>query len=346
MKFSLFVYALCLVTICYLHYRAFGEREAPSFPRSDSLRPKAPEGERKADLERIREKEEMTPAPISFTPTPVNNSTKEVETNAPSPTPKVWNWPSNETSVLPDFGTMETNRRDAVALVTRRVRLFLHRVSHSVQQAGFRQIHAVCIDYRKFDFSHFPAWWSINDEATRGGYAWKVISYFDVLLESKRLVVWSDGGNQLPRSLDKELERAHKYGLFTPYSGGVLQSWLHGSSAKFLQNHHMLRKVLLGKGMCTGGYLFIDYANDAVMRTVVFPLVECAYTKKCISPEGSSRKNHRQDQAILTALVQSARIEKSCIAIKSTGVRYHQECDSDESCRKSREFLKGLLRVH
>ena len=55
---------------------------------------------------------------------------------------------------------------------------------------------------------------------------------------------------------------------------------------------------------------------------------------------------HRQDQAILTALVQSARIEKSCIAIKSTGVRYHQECDSDESCRKSREFLKGLLRVH
>ncbi|OAO15153.1 hypothetical protein AV274_3139 [Blastocystis sp. ATCC 50177/Nand II] len=202
------------------------------------------------------------------------------------------------------------------------------------------------IYYRKFDFSHFPAWWSINDEATRGGYAWKVISYFDVLLESKRLVAWSDGGNQLPRSLDKELERAHKYGLFTPYSGGVLQSWLHGSSAKFLQNHHMLRKVLLGKGMCTGGYLFIDYANDAVMRTVVFPLVECAYTKKCISPEGSSRKNHRQDQAILTALVQSARIEKSCIAIKSTGVRYHQECDSDESCRKSREFLKGLLRVH
>ena len=30
------------------------------------------------------------------------------------------------------------------------------------------------IYYRKFDFSHFPAWWSINDEATRGGYAWKV----------------------------------------------------------------------------------------------------------------------------------------------------------------------------
>lgn len=144
MKFSLFVYALCLVTICYLHYRAFGEREAPSFPNTNSLRPKAPEGKRKADLERVREKEEMTPAPISFTPTPVNDSTKEVETNAPSPTPKVWNWPSNETSVLPDFGTMETNRRDAVALVTRRVRLSLHRLPHSVQQAGFRQIHAVC----------------------------------------------------------------------------------------------------------------------------------------------------------------------------------------------------------
>lgn len=144
MKFSLFVYVLCLVTICYLHYRAFGEREAPSFPNTNSLRPKAPEEERKANLERAPAKEAMSPAPISFTPTPVNNSTMELEAIAPSPTPKVWNWPSNETCVLPGFGTMETNRRDAVALVTCRVRLSLHRVSHSVQQAGIRQVHAVC----------------------------------------------------------------------------------------------------------------------------------------------------------------------------------------------------------
>lgn len=201
------------------------------------------------------------------------------------------------------------------------------------------------IYYRKFDFSHFPAWWSIDDEAARGGYAWKVVSYFDVLIESKHLVAWSDGGNILPFSIQVELDRARTHGLFSPYSGGILQSWLYKSSAAFLQNKHMLRKVLLGKSMCTGGYLFIDYTNSTVMKKVVFPLVECAYTKKCISPEGSSRKNHRQDQAILTALVHSLRIKKSCIAMKSTGVRYRQECTSDKSCSHARNELKMRLHI-
>lgn len=52
--------------------------------------------------------------------------------------------------------------------------------------------------YRKFDFAHFPSWYNILDRDVRGGYSWKVIGYFDVLMESKRIVIWSDGGNLLP----------------------------------------------------------------------------------------------------------------------------------------------------
>ena len=197
--------------------------------------------------------------------------------------------------------------------------------------------------YRKFDFSHFPAWFDISNEQIRGGYSWKVISYYDVLLETKRMIVWSDGGNQLVPSIEKELHRARVFGLFSPYSGGSLQSWVHGKSLRFLGSNGMVRKIMTGKGMCTGGYLFVNYRNETVMKQVIQPLVECAYTRRCISPEGSSRKNHRQDQSILSVLIHSAKIPKSCQGSYNTKVRYHQECDSVELCRSRKEMLVNEL---
>ena len=200
--------------------------------------------------------------------------------------------------------------------------------------------------YRKFDFAHFPSWYNILDRDVRGGYSWKVIGYFDVLMESKRIVIWSDGGNLLPSNINRELRRARLFGLYTPYSGDSLQSWLHGKSRRFLGYNRMIRKIMLGKGMCTGGYLFINYNNETVMNNVIFPLLQCAYTRKCIAPIGSSRKNHRQDQAILTALVHSAGIQQSCQARYGTKCRFHQDCHSEERCTHRREQLKKLLSFH
>lgn len=229
--------------------------------------------------------------------------------------------------VFVDFGLDETT----LGVLIRELK-----VMHKLQQDhnSWGQLY-----YRKFDFSHFPTWFNISDESIRGGYSWKVISYYDVLMESRRIVFWSDGGNQLPSSINKELTRVRRYGLYSPYSGGSLQQWMHPGSSQFLVYRKMIRKLMLGKGMCTGGYLFLDYNNTEVMNNVVFPLVQCAYTRHCISPWKSSRKNHRQDQSILTALVHSVRIPESCQQRYNTPVRFHQECDSDEACRGRRELL-------
>lgn len=213
-------------------------------------------------------------------------------------------------------------------------------VMHSI----FQKHHSLGrLYYRKFDFSHFPAWFDITNEQIRGGYSWKVISYFDVLVETKRMIVWSDGGNQLVLSIEKELQRARTYGLFSPYSGGSLQSWVHGKSLRFLAYNGMVRKIMTGKGMCTGGYLFVNYRNETVMKNVIFPLVQCAYTRRCISPEGSSRKNHRQDQAILSVLIHSTKVPESCKGSYNTKVRYHQECDSVELCKPRKDMLVNQL---
>ena len=94
--------------------------------------------------------------------------------------------------------------------------------------------------------------------------------------------------------------------------------------------------------MCTGGYVWINYNNETVMNNVIFPLVQCAYTRRCIAPIGSTRKNHRQDQAILSALVHSAKIPQCCQAWYKTYTMFHQDCKPD-GCRERRNRLKSRL---
>jgi hypothetical protein len=47
-------------------------------------------------------------------------------------------------------------------------------------------------------------------------------------------------------------------------------------------------------------------ARDAVYRDIVLPWKTCATARACIAPPGSSRANHRQDQAVLSYLVHRA----------------------------------------
>ena len=62
------------------------------------------------------------------------------------------------------------------------------------------------------------------------------------------------------------------------------------------------------------------------------------YTRKCISPLKTSRKNHRQDQAILSVLMHSAKVEKSCIGGHDTDVLIHNDCKG-VTCGLLREFV-------
>lgn len=203
----------------------------------------------------------------------------------------------------------------------------IHQILHSNAQ----------LYYRKFNFDNFPDWWNITDPIAHGGYSWKVVSYFDVLNQTKRVVNWSDGGCMWSHSIRRDEMRTRIHGLYTPYSGNCLQSWVHPKSRIFLEQHHMVRKIFTGRGMCSGGYIFIDYHNATVMNDVIFPLLQCCYTKKCVSPDGTNRRNHRQDQAILSALLHSAKIEQSCHGRYTTMTGFHNDCKDDiQKCESRR----------
>ena len=66
-------------------------------------------------------------------------------------------------------------------------------------------------------------------------------------------------------------------------------------------------------------------AREAVYRTIVLPWKTCALAKDCIAPAGSSRKNHRQDQAVLSYLVHRAGYPFAEDTRRELGVR--TKCD-------------------
>lgn len=211
------------------------------------------------------------------------------------------------------------------------IQLLVQEMSH-IHQIHLNLNSKAELYYRKFNFEHFPSWWNITEPLIRGGYSWKVVSYFDVLNQTKRIINWTDGGSLWSHSVFKDETRVKTFGLFTPYSGDSLQSWVHPKSRIFLEKYHMVRKIFTGKGMCTGGYIFVDYHNETVMNDVIFPLLQCAYTRKCVSPLGTSRRNHRQDQAILSSLVHSAKIPQSCSGRYTTMTGFQRDCKKQPKC--------------
>lgn len=198
--------------------------------------------------------------------------------------------------------------------------------------------------YRVFNFKNFPDWIRIDNYYV-GGYAWKVISYMDILREVRGPLMWTDAGSILTGNMSQEMSYMNEYGVYSPYSAGDVATWVHNASISFLQTHHMIREVDSHSLMCTGGYLFIDGGNSTIVDKVFEPLFECAFTKKCISPDFTDRNNHRQDQAILTMLLHSAGVEKSCTEEYLVLPELRRDCVYHKHCRDIFKQVRENIRV-
>ena len=119
-----------------------------------------------------------------------------------------------------------------------------------------------------------------------------------MLEEKKGLVIWLDAGCELVDNLGRFRASVLQHGMHSPRSPGSIQKWTHPA----MLNHFEVsdpqeldyRQISAG----IGGY---NYAHAGV-REMIFSWLECAMVKSCISPVGSSRSNHRQDQSILSIL--------------------------------------------
>jgi hypothetical protein len=150
------------------------------------------------------------------------------------------------------------------------------------------------IIYKIFDYSKYPEWFNINIEA--GQFAWKPTIIYNTWLEyENEIIVWMDAGNLVLNNLTELQNFVLINGIYSGVSSGDITKWTHPETIKYM-NCTWVNEINRN-GACIGFNTKIDYVKDFLTE-----YYNCSQTKECICPDGSSRKNHRQDQAVFTVL--------------------------------------------
>jgi hypothetical protein len=185
--------------------------------------------------------------------------------------------------------------------------------------------------YHKFDFTAYPP--HLDVEVNAGEYAWKPVIVAEVVERVRRSgeaddVLWSDAGSYFD-DFDRIAARVRECGgLWLRASSGTMAQWTHplmferlGVDPKAFAALPNADATLIG--FATGHPS--SSVRERVYRDIVVPWKAGALDRDCIAPPGSSRKNHRQDQALLSYLVHKSGFAFSRDTRRELGVRC--KCD-------------------
>lgn len=158
--------------------------------------------------------------------------------------------------------------------------------------------------YRVFDYAKYPTYYNININA--GEYAWKPAIINEVLHEIKagsssvEILLWCDAGNKIINSsLYRIISATYTSKIYSPTSSGNIRRWTYPVSYRWFGISD--DSTFLNHTNRNGAILAFNI-TDTNVCSLIERFAECASIKECIAPEGSSRQNHRQDQAVFTIL--------------------------------------------
>jgi len=185
--------------------------------------------------------------------------------------------------------------------------------------------------YHRFDYAAYPSHLDVNVNA--GEYAWKPVIVAEVVDRLAAAgnaddVLWADAGSYF-HELDAMAARVRDSGgLWVRRSSGTMREWTHPAmfarldarAADYAERRNA-DATLVGFAVGSAGAA----SRRRLYDTVVAPWKACALDRECIAPAGSSRKNHRQDQAVLSYLVHQGGYAFADDSQASLGVRC--KCD-------------------
>ncbi len=154
------------------------------------------------------------------------------------------------------------------------------------------------IEIRDFDFSKYPSFIGEYFDNKLGNYAWKPIIIDELLNEFKSKVVWLDAGNIINKKIVflKVALTAKK--IIVPKSSNRIIDWTHNKTIEYIG----LDSKHFRKNNYASGLIGFDYKSD-IAKKISEEWKRFSMIQECIAPKGSSRGNHRQDQAVLTILL-------------------------------------------
>jgi hypothetical protein len=152
--------------------------------------------------------------------------------------------------------------------------------------------------YKRFDYSKYPEWFNIEVEA--GQYAWKPTIIYNTCEEfPDQIIVWMDAGNLIHSDLKLLETFLQTYGVYSSISSGSIRNWTHPATIEYLQCQNVNEQNR--NAACLG-----FKPQNSFARELLTDFYQCCLDKNCIAPNGSSRLNHRQDQAVFTVLLYKA----------------------------------------
>ena len=211
----------------------------------------------------------------------------------------------------------------------------IHRI-HSPNQyelilwdLGLTNKERIAIEYfygnmRTFDYSKYPAYFDINVNA--GEYAWKPALIYETVTElGPGTYIWLDAGDVVMKPLIQVQAYIEKYGIYSPDSSMNIDTFTH---AKVFEAVHPKYEAYKKSQMRNGAILGFDTRRGWVQE-LVRTFAEWARKQEIIAPTGSSRENHRQDQAIFSLLYWDAeRIHRfDTSAHFRSFIKLHQDID-------------------
>ena len=167
---------------------------------------------------------------------------------------------------------------------------------------GLTKKEQVAIEYfygtmRRFDYSKYPPYFDINVNA--GEYAWKpALIYETVTALGPGTYLWLDAGDVVRKPLITLQAHIEKYGIYSPDSAASVNSFTYPKVFDAVHPKYQDYKQLQ---MRNGAILGFDTRRPWVQELIA-TFAEWAGKQEIIAPTGSSRENHRQDQAIFSLL--------------------------------------------
>ena len=173
----------------------------------------------------------------------------------------------------------------------------------------------------EFEFHNYPEFVSKVDSSNKlGSYAWKPIIIFNEYKNSKNLI-WLDAGCVVTKNLKLLKKLILKYGYFSPLSSDKVKNWTHPNT---IQKLNFPNKYLNRRNF-QAGTLGFSVENEEV-NNLINLWYKHSLDKNVIAPDGSSRFNHRQDQAVLTLLIYLCKLENSTLrTLKMFGIKIHEK---------------------
>jgi hypothetical protein len=183
----------------------------------------------------------------------------------------------------------------------------------------------------RFRYEKYPP--HVNLRCDRGQFAWKPIIVWDVLRNTAGPVCWMDAGNVLTAPLTGIRRALLEHSFYSPHSQGTIVDWTHPAMLEYFA---IDAQWAAGKRNLNGACVAFHPRSLRALR-LAKQWRDSALIKGCIAPEGSNRKNHRQDQALLTVLAYKHGLANATDS-QFLGFKTHRDIDKD--CRERRHDLE------